>query len=99
MSDKVYRASEAVISSKVEDETILLDTDSDKAFGLDPVAAHIWELLQGQGRTRDQMIDAITDAYAVDRARAVQDLDALLDRMEGDGLVTYSKFEHDTPLS
>lgn len=90
MCDKVYRASDAVISTKVDDETILLDTDSDKAFGLDRVAAHIWEHLQGEGRTREEMVDAITDTYSVDRARAGRDLDELLARMMRDGLVKFS---------
>lgn len=88
MSDKVYRASEAVISTRVEDETVLLDTDRDRAFGLDPVAAHIWDLLQRDGGTRAQLIDGIVDAYAVDRDRAARDLDDLLDHMARNQLVT-----------
>ncbi|WP_066655967.1 MULTISPECIES: PqqD family protein [unclassified Sphingomonas] len=87
MSDPVYRASESVIFSEVEGETILLDTDSDKAFGLDPVAAYIWSLLQGAGKTRAQLIDAITQAYDVDAERAARDLDTLLDSLTGRKLV------------
>lgn len=87
MSDKVYRASEGVIFSEVEGETVLLDTDSDKAFGLDAVAAHIWGLLQGDGKTRGQLIDAITQFYDVDRQLAGHDLDTLLDHLVGKKLV------------
>ncbi|WP_066655970.1 MULTISPECIES: PqqD family protein [unclassified Sphingomonas] len=90
MSDPVYRASESVIFSEVEGETILLNTDSDKAFGLDPVAAHIWGRLQGEGKTRAQLIDAITQAYDVDPRLAGNDLDTLLDHMVGKKLVVVS---------
>jgi hypothetical protein len=87
MADEVYAASDDVIFSKVEGETILLHTKSDKAYGLDPTAAYLWDLMSGEGKTRDQLIDDLTDAYAVDRDRAGHDIDRVIDHLSRESLI------------
>jgi hypothetical protein len=78
VDNQTYRTSEDVISSKVGDETILLHTDSDKAYGLDNTSAFVWALLEDGGRTRAQLVSELTSHFDVDSDRASADLDALL---------------------
>lgn len=78
MDDQMYRASDDVISSKVGDEIVLLHTESDKAFGLDDTAAFIWGLMAHEGKTRDQILNELTNHFDVGIERALSDLDALL---------------------
>lgn len=93
MENQLYRASDDVISSKVGDETILLHTESDKAYGLDNTAAFVWALLDGQGKTRDQLLQSMTDHFDVDPDRAGQDLDALLAHLAREQLVYFHPAE------
>lgn len=88
MTDTLYYRSENVVFSEVEDETVLLHTESDKAYGLDEAAAFVWDQLGDEGKSCAQLVDVIMATYEVDRDRASDDTQRLLDHMARENLLT-----------
>lgn len=73
-----------VIKSKViDDEQILLNTETGDYFGLNELGAEIWELVDGQ-HDLDAMIEHLLDVYEVEKTELTDDvtgfIDALLER-------------------
>jgi hypothetical protein len=54
--------------------------DLDAVLSLNPVAAFIWEQLDG-ARSEDAIVGAVVERFAVERARAEADTRELLDRL------------------
>jgi hypothetical protein len=75
-----------VETSAVEDESILLDLATGDYFGLNRIGAVVWELL-AEPRSLDALAAAITARYAVERAKAREDVARMLVRMRERGLV------------
>lgn len=91
----VYRRSEDVVCRQVGAESILVPVRNtvgklDFIYTLSPVAARIWQLLDGT-RNADQVIDAICSEFEVDRDTAAADFAALLSDLAEVSLVTQPK--------
>ena len=56
-------ASQQQISCDVADEAVLLSMQSGEYYGLNPVAASIWKLIQ-EPRTVAELLNALLDEYA-----------------------------------
>ena len=67
MSDRIELSSD-VVSREVGSETMLLNLASGTYFGLDPVGARFWQLLE-EGRTAVEARDVILNEYDVEPAR------------------------------
>jgi hypothetical protein len=63
-----------VVARQVGDETVILDLASGTYFGLDPVGARIWQLIE-TGKSLAQVCDQMVEEYDV--AREVLEQDAL----------------------
>lgn len=85
LSDKV-RIPQEVIARQVGDETVMLDLARGAYFGLDPVGARIWQLLEA-GRTLVEICDIVVDEYEVSREDFEQDLLRLVDSLAKSGLL------------
>jgi hypothetical protein len=68
------------MSSRVGDEVAILDLERSIYFGLDPVGARIWELLQ-QPTALAAVLQAVLAEFEVDEATARVDLLALVDAL------------------
>lgn len=68
------------VSSRVGDEVAILDLDRSLYFGLDPVGARIWELLQ-EPTALAGVLDAVLAEFEVEEALARSDLLALVDEL------------------
>ena len=53
---------------------------------LNETAAFLWEQLQ-QGRTREELLQALVDTYEVDEATAARDLDNCLEFLSSKGML------------
>jgi len=73
LSDKISVPPQ-VMARKVGEETVLLDLASGTYFGLDPVGARIWQLIEG-GKSLAQVCDVMVEEYDV--TREVLERDAL----------------------
>lgn len=75
-------ASSDVVSREVGGATILLDLASGTYFGLDPVGARIWTLIEeAEGLTLTQVCDAIFEDFEVPREELEHDVLALAGKL------------------
>lgn len=86
LSDKIELSSD-VVSREVGSETMLLNLASGTYFGLDPVGARFWQLLE-EGRTAAEARDVILNEYDVEPALLERDLEALIGDFVSHGLVS-----------
>jgi hypothetical protein len=61
----------------VGEELVLLHLESGTYFGLDPVGARVWQLIQA-GKSLSQACDAVIEEYDVSREVLEQDVLALV---------------------
>jgi hypothetical protein len=55
MSSK-WQVTPEVLSSKIDEEVILMSIAADSYFGLEPVGSRIWELLTKQPASIDELV-------------------------------------------
>ena len=80
------RISDQVLAQEVAGETVLLDLQGEKYFGLDAVGTRIWQLLK-EGRSESEMVNILLAEYDVDRETLEQDVHELLERLDAAGLI------------
>ena len=76
---------EDIYTQEIDDETILLDIQSGKYFGLDPVGTRMWQLLRQHGALRP-VYEIVLSEYEVAPERLETDLLALTETMIEKGL-------------
>jgi hypothetical protein len=74
------------VSSNLEDEAVILNLRDGIYYGLNPVGARIWNLLQETRKVSD-IRDLIIEEYEVDPQRGEQDLLEILQEMSARGLI------------
>lgn len=74
------------VSTNLEDEAVILHLKDGVYYGLNPVGARIWNLLQ-ESRTVEEIRDIILEEYEVDQERCEQDLENLLQELLDKGLI------------
>ena len=83
--DSILSRSDEVMFQSVGDEAVLLDLASEQYFGLNPVGARIWDLLDGSA-TLAQVHATLCSEYDSDADRIGDDLLALARLMIEAGL-------------
>lgn len=87
MSDEVLRRRSGVLEARVsEEELVLLGPDSEEYFGLDAIAADVWERLE-RPMTFEALVDLLAQDYDAPRQRIAQDLRPALDSLLDGGLL------------
>ena len=79
-----------VLARNVGDETVILDLGSGTYFGLDPVGARIWSLLDngsGEGRSLNDVRDAMLAEFDVSREVLERDLVRLAESLRAQKLI------------
>jgi Coenzyme PQQ synthesis protein D (PqqD) len=74
------------VSCDLEGEAVILGLGNGVYYGLNPVGASVWKLLE-QPRTVAELRDAVVAEYEVDAPRAEADLLRLLGDLAANGLV------------
>ena len=72
--DSTYVIPPQVMARTVGEETVILDLESGTYFGLDPIGARIWQLIEN-GKSLSQVCDVMVEEYEV--TRDVLERDAL----------------------
>jgi hypothetical protein len=78
------------VSSRVGDEAVILDLDSSVYYGLDPVGAHVFELLARPRSLRDVLASVVAE-FEVEEDRARTDLMALVEDLLDKRLVVVTQ--------
>jgi len=82
----VVVATKDQVSCPLGDESAILNLKNSVYYGMNPVGARVWNLLQ-QPRSVGELRDTLLDEYEVAADRCEQELLALLERMRTEGLV------------
>jgi hypothetical protein len=75
------------VASRVGEELAILDLDRSVYYGLNPVGARIWDLIQ-EPKKVSSVLEVIVAEFEVDEATARADLFALIDELVDKGLAT-----------
>ena len=73
-------------SCEVGGEAVVLALRDGVYYGLNPVGARVWQLVQ-EPRTLAELCDAIVSDYDVDRSRCERDVTRLVSELRDRGLV------------
>ena len=85
--DALIVASDSQVSCEVRGEAVILGLDRGIYYGLNPVGARIWELVQ-RPRTLEEITHAIVEEFEVEPERAGTDAHRLLQELQALNLVT-----------
>lgn len=85
-NDALLVATKQQVSCELGDEAAILNMKNSVYYGLDPVGARIWRLLQ-QPTSIGAIRDVIVEEYDVTPQQAESDLRALLEKLLSEGLV------------
>jgi hypothetical protein len=86
LASSVVVASKDQVSTNLSGEAVILGMSDGVYYGLDPVGARIWALVQ-EPRAIDEVAGAIAAEYDVSRERALADLLALAGQLMERGLL------------
>jgi len=70
----------SAISTDLEGEAVILDTDASEYYGLNEVGTRIWTLLE-EPKTFGELVSALLEEYDVDRDQCEEDVSKLLHQM------------------
>jgi PqqD family protein of HPr-rel-A system len=79
-------ASKDNVSCSLGDEAAILHMRSGTYYGLDPVGARVWSLLE-KPRTVEELRAALLEEYEVEPQKVESDLLALLEKLLTEGLI------------
>jgi hypothetical protein len=82
----IVTAAPEQVSCPLGDESAILNLKNTVYYGLDPVGARVWSLLQ-QPRSVRELRDALLEEYEVEAERCERDLLELLEKLRGEGLI------------
>ena len=82
------RVPDGIVFQSLQDELVLLNLHTGVYFGLNPVGARIWHLIQTrQPAPLRQVLDALVEEYDVPSDRCTDDLLSLIARLEENRLL------------
>jgi Coenzyme PQQ synthesis protein D (PqqD) len=79
-------ASPDQVSCDLAGEAVVLNLKNSFYYGLDPVGATVWSLIQ-EPKTFAEIREALLDIYEVDSSQLESDLQALLGQLSEQGLI------------
>lgn len=85
-ANTIVVASGGQVSCPLGEEAAILSIKSSMYYGLDPVGARVWTLIQ-QPRSIGDLRDTIVSEYDVEADRCEKDLLKFLEKMRGEGLI------------
>ncbi|QRR01735.1 PqqD family protein [Dyadobacter sandarakinus] len=86
-----YELTEDQISSKVGEDTVILNHNKGAYYGLNQVGLVVWDTLEQGPQTVDELCDAVISEYEVDELTCRRDVDALLKDLVSEKLVRVIK--------
>jgi len=88
----VVKVSKEALGRSMDREMAILNLQNSTYYGLDPVGAYIWSLMQRPTNVRE-LRDAMLKKYEVDEQRCERELLDLLQTMRSEGLIEVQRAE------
>jgi len=76
----VVRRSENLLTSKMDDELVMMNLEKGEYYGLNVIATRIWSLLE-QPQSIEQLINCLTDEFDVSRDKCLNDIAPFLENL------------------
>lgn len=83
--DKLIRVEE-ILSTELDEETVLMSIDAGAYYGMASTARSIWQKLE-RPQTFSELVDELVKEYAVSPEACAADLERFLGEMEREGLL------------
>ena len=87
-SSQRVRIPDDVILRELDGESVVLDLNSERYYGLDEVGTRMWQLLVSSDSIEDAY-QALLNEYKVEPQRLRDDLRDLLSELSGSGLIRF----------
>jgi len=84
--DTIITRIREVATADMEGETVMINIENGKYYGIDPVGSRIWELLTDPQSTAT-LVERLCDEYEVEPERCKEDVLAFLNYLWGEALV------------
>ena len=88
-ADSIIVASEDQISSKLDDEKVILSLEDGMYYGLNPAGARVWDIIQKPTSIKDVQ-HQLLNVYDVDAEQCERDLLALISDLAAEDLIEIS---------
>jgi Coenzyme PQQ synthesis protein D (PqqD) len=85
--DTKWQITPEVLSSKIDEEVVLMSIEADAYFGLDPVGSNIWELLSKNPATINELVFILMEEYEVAEEDCRKDVQSFIDDMSSRKLI------------
>jgi hypothetical protein len=85
-TDSIVVVTDDVVSCDLDGEAAILNIKDGVYYGLDPIGAKIWNLIQ-KPILLDNVLQVIMDEYDVDKDRCKNDILELIEKLLENGLV------------
>lgn len=82
-----WQVSQEVLSSKIDEEIILMSIKADSYFGIDPIGSLVWEILSKQPLTTNEIVQIMMEDYNVDEETCRADIQAFINDMYAKKLI------------
>ena len=82
-----YQLTNRQMSSVMGDEVVILNHTDGVYYNLEEVGAFVWEKLQSQSLSFDEIVETVCDNYEVEATVCQQDVKKLLDDLMKERLV------------
>lgn len=76
--DTRLQRNEDIVSSEIDDETVMMDKDFENYFGLQDTGTEIWRLLE-KPTTIQQICDCLSEKYEVSPEQCMSDIQPFIE--------------------
>lgn len=81
-----YQHKPGILAADMDGETVMMDAATGKYYNLSEVGGRIWTLTENP-LTWEELVQALTDEYDVDRAQCEEDIKPFMEQMIQNGLI------------
>ncbi len=85
-----WEISKEVLSSRIDEEVVLMSMEADSYFGLDPIGSQVWELLSEKPATLTELVQTLMEEYEIDEESCKRDVGNFLKEMSERKLIIKS---------
>jgi hypothetical protein len=82
-----YTVSKNVLSSKIDDEIVLLSMDNGLYFTLNPMGSSIWDILTSSPTTYEEIVKLLAEDYEVSLKTCTDDVTSFLNDLVSKNLI------------
>jgi hypothetical protein len=86
---KILR-SDDLVEADIDNDKVMMHVDSGLYFGLDAVAARVWELLE-QPLSINELVDSLTQEFDVEADQCRSDIESFITKLQENKLIAFDQ--------